>query len=105
MSYLVNITPIVNALIMLIGAIITVYLVPYIKKNTTEKQRKEILDIVKIGVAAAEQLYKESGAGEQKKKYVLDFLASKGYSVDDQLVLNAIEAAVNQINGSALYAI
>ena len=47
-------------------------------------QRKELLEWVKIGVAAAEQLYKGQGRGEEKKKYVLEFLASMGFTVDEE---------------------
>jgi hypothetical protein len=57
---------------------------------------------VKIGVAAAEQLYKGQGRGEEKKKYVLEFLASMGFTVDEEAINAAIEAAVNQLNGGNL---
>ena len=50
---------------------------------------------MKIGVAAAEQLYKGQGRGEEKKKYVLEFLASMGFTVDEEAINAAIEAAVN----------
>ena len=70
--------------------------------KTTDAQRKELLEWVKIGVAAAEQLYEGQGRGEEKKKYVLEFLASMGFTVDEEAVNAAIEAAVNQLNGGNL---
>ena len=70
--------------------------------KTTDEQRKELLEWVKIGVAAAEQLYEGQGRGEEKKKYVLEFLASMGFTVDEEAVNAAIEAAVNQLNGGNL---
>ena len=59
----IDITPIVNAALALIGAGVSVFLIPWLKKQTTEAQRKELTAWVKIGVAAAEQLY--VGQGEE----------------------------------------
>ena len=60
----IDITPIVNAALALIGAGVSVFLIPWLKKQTTEAQRKELTAWVKIGVAAAEQLYVGQGRGE-----------------------------------------
>ena len=99
---MVDITPIINAVIALIAAIISVFLIPWIKANTTEQQRKTMLELIKIAVAAAEQIYEGEGRGEEKKKYVLDFLASKGIAVDDEAVNAAIESYVQQLNSGVL---
>ena len=93
---------IVNAAIALIGAGVSVFLIPWLKKQTTEAQRKELTAWVKIGVAAAEQLYVGQGRGEEKKQYVLDFLKQKGFKVDEESVVNAIEAVVKQLNTEGL---
>lgn len=92
---MIDITPIVNAVIALLAAGVSVFLIPWIKSKTTDAQRKELLEWVKIGVAAAEQLYEGQGRGEEKKKYVLEFLASMGFTVDEEAINAAIEAAVN----------
>ena len=99
---MIDITPIVNAVIALIAAAVSVFLIPWIKSKTTDAQRKELVEWVKIGVAAAEQLYKGQGRGEEEKQYVLDFLKQKGFTVDEESINAAIEAAVSQLNGSAL---
>lgn len=99
---MIDITPIVNAVIALAAAGVSVFLIPWIKSKTTDAQRKELFEWVKIGVAAAEQLYAGQGRGEEKKQYVLDFLKSKGFTVDEESISNAIEAAVNQLNGGKL---
>lgn len=99
---MIDITPIINAAIMLIAAAVSVFLIPWIKSKTTDAQRKELVEWVKIGVAAAEQLYKGQGRGDEKKQYVLDFLKQKGFSVDEESVNAAVEAAVSQFNGGAL---
>lgn len=95
---MIDITPVINAVIALLAAGVSVFLIPWIKSKTTDAQRKELLEWVKIGVAAAEQLYEGQGRGEEKKKYVLEFLASMGFTVDEEAVNAAIEAAVNQLN-------
>ena len=99
---MVDITPIINAVIALIAAIISAFLIPWIKANTTEQQRKTMLELIKIAVAAAEQIYEGEGRGEEKKKYVLDFLTSKGIAVDDEAVNAAIESYVQQLNSGVL---
>lgn len=96
---MIDITPILEALVSLAAAILVVFVIPYIKANTTEQQREELLAWIKIAVAAAEQIYNGPGRGEEKKQYVLDFLAEQGVAVDDEAVNAAIEAAVAQING------
>ena len=99
---MIDITPIVNALIALIAALISVFLIPWIKANTTAKEQENMLELIKIAVAAAEQIDEGSGRGEEKKQYVLDFLASKGIKVDDEAVNAAIESFVQQINSGSL---
>lgn len=99
---MIDITPIINAVIALAAAGVSVFLIPWIKSKTTDEQRKELLEWVKIGVAAAEQLYKGAGRGEEKKQYVIDFLKQKGFKVDEESVSNAIEAAVKQLNTEGL---
>lgn len=99
---MIDITPIINAVIALAAAGVTVFLIPWIKSKTTDEQRKELLEWVKIGVAAAEQLYAGQGRGEEKKQYVLDFLKQKGFKVDEESVVNAIEAIVKQLNTEGL---
>lgn len=101
-----DITPIINALIAVIMAIVTAFLVPWIKTKTTAQERNELIAWVKIGVAAAEQIFKGSGRGAEKKTYVLQFLKDNGFSVDNEVVNNAvnnaIEAAVKQLNSEGI---
>lgn len=98
MNELINLTPVFNAVIALIAAVISAFLVPWIKANTTAKQQEQMLDWVEIAVNAAEQLYKGSGRGEEKKEYVMQFLADKGYTADLNEIEAAIEAVVLQFN-------
>ena len=98
----IDITMIVNAVIALIAAIITTFLIPCIRSKTTAQQREELVAWVKIAVAAAEQIYKGKGRGDEKKQYVLDFLEDNGFTVNEDSVNAAVEAAVKQLNGEGI---
>lgn len=93
----INITPIVEAIIALMGTLITVFLIPYIKRKVGAENMAEFLRWVDIAVAAAEQLY-DSTQGDVKKQYVLAFLESKGIDFDVDEIDTAIEAAVNKLH-------
>lgn len=99
---MIDITAIINALVALIAAIITVFVVPYVKSKTTAQQREELVAWTKIAVSAAEQMYKGDKRGAEKKQYVLDFLAEHGFSVNEEAVNAAIEAAVKQLNSEGI---
>ena len=89
-----DITPIIEAVAALAGAVITAVLIPYIKSRTTAAQQEEINGWVRVAVAAAEQIYYGSGRGEEKKAYVLAWMKEHGITLDEQKVDALIEAAV-----------
>ena len=93
-----DLTPIVNAVIALIAAIVTTFLIPWIKSKIDAAKLAQIVEWVGIAVRAAEQIYNESGMGEKKKQYVLDFLARKGFTLDPNSINAMIEAAVKELN-------
>lgn len=92
-----NLTPLFEAFIALAAAIITGFLIPWLKRKTTAQEREELLTWVNIAVTAAQQLY-HTADGAKRKKYVLDFLYNKGYDVNDKEIENAIEAAVLKLH-------
>ncbi len=92
-----DLTPVINAFIALVATIITAFVVPWIKRNTSAKDREELLKWVEIAVMAAQQLYHQLD-GSKRKEYVLDFLREKGYDVTSAEVDNAIEAAVLKLH-------
>ena len=89
-----DLTPIFQAVITLVSLVITVILIPLIRAKLTEAQNQKLTMWVNVAVAAAEQLFREPGAGSEKKKFVLEFLQSKGYTYDSDTVDVMIEAAV-----------
>ena len=97
-----DITPIIEAVAAIIAALITAFLVPYIKSKTTAEQQKEINAWVKIAVSAAEQIYTGSGRGEEKKEYVINWLREHGITVDEAKLDALIEAAVYELNTNGI---
>lgn len=95
---MIDLTPIVNALITLAALLITTFLIPWIKKKVDAEKLTEIQRWATIAVEAAEMIYNSSGMGEVKKKYVADFLASKGYKLDQDAVDKLIESIVFEMN-------
>lgn len=93
-----DITPIFEALIALIAAVVSFILVPYIKSKTTVEQQQTINGWIRIAVAAAEQIFNGDGRGAEKKQYVLGFLEEKGFKLDENSLDAMIEAAVLELN-------
>lgn len=91
---MMDLTAIFEAILALVAAIVSCILIPYIKSKTTAEQQAQINSWVKIAVNAAEQIYTGSGRGEEKKEYVLAFLAEHGFTVDATRIDALIEAAV-----------
>ena len=92
-----DITLVIKAIIALLSAVITAFVVPWLRAKRSNEELAELLDWVRIGVQAAEQIYGHID-GPRKKEYVLQYLASIGYTVDDEAIDNAIEAAVLEIH-------
>lgn len=97
-----NITPIIEAAFALIAAIITAFVIPYIKSRTTATQQAEIAAWVRIAVTAAEQIYAGSGKGKEKKEYVQAWLTDHGVTVDAAKLDAMIESAVFAMKEGAL---
>lgn len=97
MENTINITPIIEAGIFLIAAIITVFVIPWIRSKVKNEDMTNFLRWVELAVAAAEQIY-ESTDGVAKKHYVLTYLRDKGITVDEEDIENAIEAAVIRLH-------
>ncbi len=93
-----DLTPIFETLIALIGAVITAFVVPYIKSKTTVQQQTAILALIKIAVAAAEQMFGPYGFGKEKKEYVVEWLNARGVKIDADKLDAMIESAVYELN-------
>lgn len=92
-----DLTPVFEALIALAAALITAFVIPWVKKKTAGQDREAMLAWVDIAVAAAQQLYHDLD-GAKRKAYVVEFLSERGYSVCDTALDAAIEAAVLRLH-------
>ena len=88
---MIDLTPIINAVILLLASLITAKVIPWIKAKTTNEQQQMLRATIKTLVYAAEQVY-GAGNGENKLGYVIAHLEAKGYTVDP----SEIEAAVKE---------
>lgn len=99
---MIDFTPIMKAVAALAMAIITTFVVPYIKSKTTREQQTQLNAWVKIAVTAAEQVYEGPGQGDKKKVYVLTWLKGHGIVVDEDKLDAMIEAAVYELTNTGL---
>lgn len=91
MDTMIDLTPILQAVIALAAALITAYVIPWIRSKTTLEQRELLLSVITSLVYAAEQIY-GAGHGEDKLAYVVEQLKDRGMTVD----VAAIEAIVKE---------
>lgn len=92
-----NLFKIIMALIPVICAIITGFIVPYIKTKISSAQLAEISEWVTKAVQAAEVLFDAPKSGEEKREYVIDFInkmfnSKKEVITEDQIRI-LLEAA------------
>ena len=93
----IDITQIINWLIYLIFLIISGILIPLIKQKLTTEQEKNLAYWVDVAVMAAEGMFTQTGMGEVKYEYVLNFLAKKGFKADLDEVEAMVESSVYQL--------
>ena len=96
----INWGPIIAAVFALINAVVVYVLVPYIKSKTTAAQQEALSKVIDTLVAAAEQLFKGTGRGPEKKAHVIESLEEMGITVDATTDA-MIEAAVYGLDKNA----
>lgn len=99
----IDVTQIILAVITLLSAIVTGFLIPLLRSKLgseesklSESQIAILKAVARTGVFAAEQIY-NSDEGQKKKSYVLELLRQQGFDVDLSAVDAAIEAAVKEL--------
>lgn len=95
---------IVILLIPVIGAVITGFVVPYLKTKISATQMDEIVKWVTKSVQAAEVLFDMPKSGEEKREYVINFIdkmfnSKKEVITKDQIRV-LLEAAWKQMNNA-----
>ena len=100
----IDLTQIILAIIAVISAVLTGYVIPLLKSKLdtendkiSENKRALIKLAIQTAVAAAEQLYTSEQCAE-KKAYVQAVLHSQGYQTDTAAIDAAIEAEVLKLH-------
>lgn len=93
----IDITPIIEAVITLIAAVITVFIIPWIKSKVSTAKLQNLKEWAALGVNAAEALYKGTKLGKDKReyveKYLKDLCEKNGYKYNDVEIRIALEDA------------
>ena len=86
-----------EGIITVIVALISMFVIPWIVQKTSAEKLAKIMKWVTKAVEAAEQIYKESGMGKEKKSYVEAFLNEHGINYDAEQIDALIESAVFEL--------
>jgi hypothetical protein len=92
-----DITNVFTAFVALLMAMLSVFVVPWLRRQMAAEDLDDLLVWVEIAVAAAQQLY-HSCDGERRLQHALGVLADKGFDVNDKAVRSAVEAEVLKLH-------
>lgn len=96
---------ILKVVVSVCAALVTVYLIPYLKTLKEDKRYGALVDMVEVAVKAAEQTFRTSGQGAAKKeevmKFVTEWMRSHGINIDSYQIDQLIECAVYQMKQGA----
>lgn len=95
-----DITPYVKVAEIILAAIFTYIIVPYIKAKLNNERLEKLRVFVKTAVQAAEMIFNETGMGKEKKQYVINCLADAGYKLDEEELDLIIESAVLELKNN-----
>lgn len=95
---------IAKLVLMILAALITRYLIPWLKAKTQNETMSTVIDWAVQAVLAAEQTH-QAETGQERKAIVTEFikkiLIQKNISLSDEELDTIIEAAVKQMNMGA----
>lgn len=95
----IDLTPILQALIGLLAAILTYKVIPWIQAKTTNEQQALLGATVKTLVYAAEQIY-GSNTGQVKLAWVEGALEERGFKVDRAMIESIIKEFGNDLHSA-----
>lgn len=97
MNNTIDITPIIEAVIALIAATVTGFVIPWIKSKISAAKWQNLQDWAEAGVNAAEAIFIGSRLGKDKRKYVEKYLhdlcEKNGYTFNETDIRIALENA------------
>lgn len=99
-----NLFKVLIAIIPVLGAIVTGFIVPYLKTKIDSEKLSDVVKWVTYSVQAAEMLFVGEKLGEDKKEYVIgfiiDLLNKKKIVISREQLEILIESAVKELNAS-----
>ena len=93
---MVDYTQVFLGMLSLAGTVVTGFVIPWLLSRLSAEQLNKARQWTEIAVKAAEQIYSGPGRGEEKMKYVTEFLNLKGVTFDK----TTVEAAVRDLGWS-----
>ena len=97
---MIDLTPLLEAVVALAVTVITCYLIPFIKSKMSKETQENLEYWIDVAVKAAEQKYKGSGKGQEKKQFVIDYLEKKGFTIDADKMEVMIESLVYDLKNN-----
>lgn len=93
----IDMTTIFEALVGLVVAILSTVVIPYIKQRLGAERYEYYKKLAKVAVQAMEMLFREAGAGEEKKAAAIEYLRSLGVNLPEAELSVLIESAVCEL--------
>lgn len=98
----INWFEIFGAIITILCALITRFIVPWVKEKIEASRYKNIMDKIIDAVHGVEEIYKQSGMGETKKQEVINYISmyllKKNIRLSDEEIELLIHSAVCQLH-------
>ena len=88
----------IELIVLVVGVLVTRYLVPYLKERYGAERVANIYDMVEFAVKAAAKMFPESGMGGVRKEYVINYIRSKGVKITTEDLDVFIESAVKVLD-------
>lgn len=98
---MIDLTPIIQAIIALAASAITVFLIPWLKTRFGNEKLEKAKGLVQIAVYAAEKLY-GAGNGDQKLEYAEAFLAQHKIKLDTSELIAMVNAEIKKMEQAEL---
>ncbi len=96
---MLDFTPLLQAVITLVAAAISVFLVPWLREKFGHEKLAKAKDWVEIAVLAAEKLY-GAGNGDAKLEYAENFLVEHKIKLDFDTLKAMVDAEIKKMEQS-----
>lgn len=98
----INWYEIFGAIITLLCAVVTRFIIPWIKEKVEASKYKNVMEKIMDAVYGVEEIYRKSGMGEVKKKEVINYISlylmKKHIYLSDEEIELLIHSAVCQLH-------